>query len=106
MLYNLYRDRKALLTNTLLLGAYLLMAYFGGRTLASAAGVSPWSMGQVAPEGSPLLALLSFNVLFLAWRTTMKFGLVRRLYGLGHALLSAPRLVLGNLIGLSPPGGR
>jgi adsorption protein B len=100
VLYNLYRDRKALFTNALLLGAYALMSYFGGRTLGNAAGLAPWSLDQVVPSGSLLALLLSLNVFFLAWRATMKFQLVRRLYGLGHALLSAPRLVLGNVIGL------
>jgi bacteriophage N4 adsorption protein B len=104
VLYNLYRDRKALLTNSLLLFAYGLMVYFGGRTVAAAAGVSPWALSKVVRPASLLSWLLGLNVFFLAWRTTMKVGLVARLYGLAQGLLSAPRLVLGNFIGLWATG--
>jgi adsorption protein B len=104
VLYNLYRDRKALLTNSLLLCAYALLAYFGGRSLADAVGAAPWSLANVVPRASTLSWILGLNVFFLAWRTTMKFKLVGRLYGAAHAALSVPRLVLGNLIGLFATG--
>ena len=100
VLYNLYRDRKALLTNALLLGAYLLLTYFAGRTVADAAGVSPWNLSQVVPDASPLEVLLTLNIFFLAWRTSVKVRMVSKLHGLAHGLMSVPRLVLGNLIGL------
>jgi bacteriophage N4 adsorption protein B len=104
VLYHLYRDRKALAVNALLLGAYLLMAYLGVRSVASAAGLAPWSISNVAPDGSALDWILSFNLVFLAWRTIMKFGFVGRLYGAAQAALSLPRLFLGNIISLFATG--
>ncbi len=104
VLYNLYRDRKALAVNALLLGAYLLMAYVGARSVASAVGAAPWSLDRIAPGGSLLGLILSCNLFFLVWRTVMKFGFVRRLYGAAHGALSLPRLFLGNLISLFATG--
>lgn len=100
VLYCLWRDRKALLTNALLLGAYGLLAYVFARTSVSAAMGEPWSMEDVAPKGSWLAWVLVINLLLLVWRLGMKFYAVNRLYGPGHALMSVPRLMLGNLISL------
>ncbi len=94
--YCLWRDRKVIATNSLLLGAYLLIAALG---LMRA--VSPSRFAEVVPSGSGLWWLMTINLCFLVWRSIMKMGLVKRLYGLGHALLSIPRLVVTNVIGLS-----
>ncbi|WP_224372869.1 glycosyl transferase family protein [Hyalangium versicolor] len=100
VLYCLWRDRKALLTNALLLGAYGLLAYVFARTSVSATVGEPWSMDDVAPKDSWLAWILVINLLLLVWRLGMKFYAVNRLYGPGHALMSVPRLMLGNLISL------
>src|SRR5262249_36105621 len=45
--------------------------------------------------------LMAVNLVLLVWRTAMKMRFVGRLYGVGHALVSAPRLIVANLIGLA-----
>ncbi len=100
VLYCLWRDRKALFTNALLLGAYSLLAYVFARTSVSATSGEPWSVDDVAPRGSWLAWVLVINLLLLVWRLGMKCYAVNRLYGPGQALMSMPRLMLGNLISL------
>lgn len=101
VLYSLWRDRKALLTNLLLLGAYGLMAYVLARVSASAAEGTSWSVDKVAPQGSWLAWILIINLLLLVWRLGMKCYAVNRLYGPWQALMSLPRLMLSNLISLT-----
>jgi adsorption protein B len=94
--YCLWRDRKVIATNSLLLGAYLLIAVMG---LVRA--MAPSHFSELVPAGSSLWWLMTVNLVLLAWRSMMKMGLVRRLYGLGHGLLAIPRLIVTNVIGLS-----
>jgi adsorption protein B len=100
VLYCLWRDRKALVTNALLLSAYLLVAYVGVRSGIAWADGDGWKASSVVPAHSFLAWLLLANVMFAVWRLFMKARLVGKLYGAGHAALSVPRLVLANLIGI------
>jgi bacteriophage N4 adsorption protein B len=100
VLYCLWRDRKALLTNTLVLLAYLVAGYGVVRLAASAGGAAPAPDLGGGLAGQVLGLLFAFNLGAMVWRASMKAKLVGRLYGWGHALFSAPRLVLGNLISL------
>jgi bacteriophage N4 adsorption protein B len=97
--YCLWRDRKVVATNSLILGAYLLLAFL---TVHSA--LSPSGFAGVVPPRSLLWWLMTLNLLVLVWRTAMKMTFVGKLYGAGHALLSVPRMVVGNLIGLAATG--
>ena len=100
VLYCLWRDRKALFTNALLLAAYVLVAYTLARAAAAHATGGSWSAGAIVPARSALWWIVVLNLAFAAWRGAMKARLVGRLYGPGHALLSAPRLVIANVIGI------
>ena len=102
--YCLWRDRKALLTNLLLLLAYGLFAYMLGSSALSLAGVEGAAGSSIAEPYSLIWVLLATNLFFLVWRAAMKMSFVGRLYGAGHALMSVPRLILGNLIGLAATG--
>jgi adsorption protein B len=97
--YCLWRDRKVIATNSLLLGAYALIGVF-----ALGSGFSPSNMDTFVPPHSLLWWLLAFNMFVLVWRASMKMTFVGRLYGLGHAFASVPRLVVMNLIGLVATG--
>jgi adsorption protein B len=101
VLYCLWRDRKALFTNVLLLFAYALVTYVLVREAVSLSLGSPWSIDRVCPTGSALAWVLRINLFMLIWRASMKGWLVGRLYGLVQGLLSAPRMVLGNVISLA-----
>jgi adsorption protein B len=98
--YCLFRDRKALFTSALLFGAYLLLVAIGVRSGAACFSGAPGGLDALWPPGSPLRWILRINLCMLAWRVGTKAWLVRRLYGTVQALLSAPRMVLGNVISL------
>ena len=100
VLYCLWRDRKVVVTNSLLLSGYLLVLYAVLRTAVAQATGHAWSFEAVVHRDSPLMWLLTANIIFAAWRFAMKARFVGRLYGVGHALLSTPRLILGNVIGI------
>jgi bacteriophage N4 adsorption protein B len=100
VLYCLWRDRKAVVTNALLLSAYALALYFAGRAVVAHLTGTAWSFEKVVPAGSPLAWVLAFNVGGAVWRIGMKARFVGRLYGPLHALLTVPRLLLGNVIGI------
>jgi adsorption protein B len=100
VLYCLWRDRKALFTNVLLTLAYLLLAYVAVREIAGTLTGHPWSVSAIAGPRSLLGLLLAMNLATAVWRAAMKGYFVARLNGLGHALLSAPRLVLANVISI------
>jgi len=100
VLYCLWRDRRALFTNTLLLIAYMLLLYVGCRIVVAHVTGNPWSIEAVVPAHSVLAWMLAVNFACAGWRAVMKARLVGRLYGPGHALLCVPRLVVGNVIGI------
>ncbi len=104
VLYCLWRDRKGLVTNPLLLVAYLLCAYTAARAGFALAAGHTWSLDAIVPPGSFLAWLLTANLAMLGWRAAMKFWTVGALYGLVHAAVSGPRLVLANFIGLLATG--
>lgn len=101
VLYCLWRDRKAILTNLLLLCAYALLLYFLSRLTAAQIGYWAWNFDDVVPPGSALTWVLRFNFAFAGWRMVMKAFFVGRLYGPWHAALSVPRIFLANVIGIS-----
>jgi adsorption protein B len=101
VLYCLWRDRKAIVTNTLLSLAYALILYFLARTLMAVFLHSGWDYREVVPSHSVLSAVLAVNLWMLIWRFWVKGSLVHRLYGSWQGVLSVPRLVLGNVISLS-----
>lgn len=94
--YCLWRDRKAVATNSLLAGAYLLFALSFARVALTSADT-----GSIIPPHSPVWWLMGGNLVLLVWRAAMKMRFVGSLYGPAHALASAPRLIIANLIGLT-----
>jgi len=94
--YCLWRDRKVIATNSLLIGAYLWFALTGARMALTSA-----EMGSIISPHSLVWWLMSVNLLLLVWRAAMKMRFVGSLYGPAHALASVPRLIIANLIGLT-----
>jgi adsorption protein B len=97
----LWRDRKSILTNTLLVFAYLLFLYALGRGALAAATGTPWSLSSIIPDDGLLAAIVAANTVALAWRGAVKAWFVGRLYGPAQAALSLPRMVVGNVIALA-----
>ena len=100
VLYCLWRDRKAPLTNALLALAYILFFYVIGRTLLSAMTGSDWSASEFFAESALLTLLVGLNFGTMTWRAFMKFWLVQQLYGWAHGWMSLPRLVTSNVIAI------
>lgn len=98
VLYCLWRDRKAVFTNLMLLLAYSLGLCFAASSGYAVLTDSPWLFERVVQPGSLLSLLLWLNTGALIWRALLKAYFVGRLYGPVQALLSAPRLIAGNLI--------
>jgi adsorption protein B len=96
--YILFRDRKTLFTSQLnILGYLLVLLVLGfwigekldpdGHRFVSLTELQPW-----------VKVLLWLNGGFLVLRLVQRFIAVARIYGPVHGLMSAPRLVWGNLI--------
>ncbi|QZD90989.1 glycosyl transferase family protein [Qipengyuania aurantiaca] len=87
--YFLFRDRKALVTPTLAILAYALLAIY--------LALNIWSWVNDRPavalfSGHPAeLILLWFNLFALAARLLQRIFFVERIYGWGHAFMSIPR---------------
>lgn len=94
--YFMVRDRKSLIMPLLGILAYLLLLNFGV--------VSLWALatGHVRPElfpGGPLFqVLVAFNTASAVLRVLQRGYFVNRLYGWRHALMSAPRTVVGTFV--------
>ena len=98
VLYCLYRDRKALVTNLIAVFGYLVAAYCMVRLVHGNVTGRVWTFDNIFPPGSVLWWLVMGNTLVLAWRSVMKYLKVDELYGPVHGLLSIPRFFVSNLI--------
>ncbi|MXO49006.1 glycosyl transferase family protein [Erythrobacter vulgaris] len=94
--YFLFRDRKALVTPTLAIVAYVLvLTYLGLNVWSKASG------GDFIPLFSGqwfVLSLLWFNLFALGARILQRLFFVERIYGWGHAFMSIPRVFVLSLI--------
>lgn len=96
--YILFRDRKTLVTSQLNVLGYALVLLVAGFWLGERLdpdGHRYVSLTELAPW---VKALLWINGGFLVLRLAQRFIAVTRIYGPLQGLLSAPRLVWGNLI--------
>lgn len=96
--YLLFRDRKGLLTSFVAIIAYVLLLNFAFFLFADWMGW--WTVyypSAFSPHGW-LGILMTVNVVALALRMLQRSWFVYRLYGLQHALLAIPRMVIGNFI--------
>ena len=98
VLYCLWRDRKALLTNYLTMLAYGVALYCLLRLIFGAASGNVWTFDHIFPPGSVLWWLVMANTVILGWRVFMKFATVDRIYGTLHGMMSVPRFLVANVI--------
>jgi len=101
VLYCLWRDRKALLTNYVSILAYVVAVYCIVRLVLGLFHGHPWAFDNIFPPGSVIWWLVMANTLILLWRVVMKFITVEKIYGVPHALLSIPRFFVSNVINFS-----
>lgn len=89
------RDRRVTLAMPVLAIGYCALVAWGASMVVHAA------VGSAAPALAPQIeGLLLANILLLGWRLIVRAAFVAHAYGWREALLSAPRMAVGNYIGL------
>jgi adsorption protein B len=94
--YNLFHDRKVLVTNLLSFLGYGLVGYLVAYE-AYRTSVAP-DLLPLIPSDSTLWHLLPVAAALMAWRLVQRFIAVRRVYGVWPALTAMPRTVWANWI--------
>lgn len=102
--YMLFRDRKAILTNLLNLTGYVLVGVVLGLLAIEALFPDAYHFPALLERDSLLWNLLYLNGFLLLVRVFMRGYCVYKLYDLPQALLSFPRMILGNLINFLATG--
>lgn len=96
--YLLFRDRKGLFTSFIAILAYLLLANFFLFYLADRFGWWKVYYPSYFRPGGWLVTLMWLNAGALLLRVVQRAYFVGRMYGWEHALLSMPRMIVGNFI--------
>jgi adsorption protein B len=95
--YFLFRDRRGLLTNLLTLAAYPIVIFWLIVWLVE--WLNPEVVTPPLVENQEIFNTLMWIVIgLLSWRVFNRFSSVFRIYGIFQALLSIPRLVVGNFV--------
>lgn len=96
--YMLYRDRKALVANQLVMLANCIVPVVAAIWLYQILSPEAYHYPPIVEYGSFAWYVLIINLFFFAWRALLRGLYVRRIYGFWQGLLSIPRLVWGNTI--------
>ena len=96
--YLLLRDRKGIVTSFVSILAYLLVLDFGVLWLLQETGATNMRFPPLLEEGGWLAPVLMFNAFSLVLRVVQRVYFVNRLYGWEHALMSIPRMPVGNVL--------
>ncbi len=96
--YLLFRDRKGLVTSFVAIAGYFLLLNFLAFWAADRLGIwHTYFPSRFSPAGW-VGTLILLNACALLLRTAQRAFFVQRLYGWEHAVLSAPRMVIGNFV--------
>lgn len=96
--YLLFRDRKGLFTSFIAIFAYLLLLNFIVFYLLDMAGLWTIHFPSAFSVHGWLQWLMCANLLAFGCRVVQRWHFVHKLYGWEHALLSIPRMVIGNMV--------
>ncbi len=88
------RDRRGPLAMLVLAAAYLALVLWLVHFAAT------WGQPGDPVIAGPLAALMAANGLLLLWRMAMRAAFVGRLYGTTEALMSLPRMMVGNIVAM------
>ena len=97
----LYRDRKAIAANIVSGLSYAVLLYVVGLESVSRGFGGTEQIRPVVEKGSALWYIVFADTLLMLWRMLQRYAGVRRVYGHAAAMLSIPRLVVGNIINLA-----
>ena len=96
--YLLFRDRKGLVTSFIAILAYVLLANFFLFFLADKFGWWTVYYPSYFRPGGWLVTLMWLNAVALLLRVVQRAYFVGHMYGWEHAVLSIPRMIVGNFI--------
>ncbi len=96
--YVLFRDRKVLLTSQVNILGYGVVALVCGLWLRDSLSETPSGFSPLDGLSTWVIALLVLNGAFFVLRLAQRFISVARIYGVRQGLMSAPRVVVGNVI--------
>lgn len=96
--YFFFRDRKGVFTAFISVMAYVLLLQFSFFYVAHELGYWEIRFPPILTENAFYLALLYVNGIALVLRTVQRAYFVGSRYSLMHGLLSAPRIIVTNLI--------
>ena len=96
--YLLFRDRKGLVTSFIAILAYVLLANFFLFFLADKFGWWTVYYPSYFRPGGWLVTLMWLNAFALLLRVVQRAYFVGHMYGWEHAVLSIPRMIVGNFI--------
>lgn len=96
--YLLFRDRKGMVTSFIAILAYLLLANFFLFYLADRFGWWTVYYPSYFRPGGWLVTLMWLNAVALLLRVLQRMYFVGNMYGWEHAVLSIPRMIVGNFI--------
>ncbi|MEG0150051.1 MAG: glycosyl transferase family protein [Comamonas sp.] len=102
--YLLFRDRKGLITAFVAIAAYLI--FFNYMLLALLGAMGWWSdsLPPIQSLAHWVQVVIALNFMALLLRMAQRAYFVGRIYGGVHALLSIPRMVVGNFINAAAAG--
>ncbi len=96
--YLLARDRKGIITSFVSIIAYIIFLQLLLFWLLKMTGVWTMQFPSVFQAGTWQMNVALLTTAALATRVVQRFYFVNRLYGWEHALMSIPRMVVGNMI--------
>lgn len=96
--YLLFRDRKGLVTSFISIIGYVLLFTFLLMVGLERAGVWKVYYPSIFEQGSLLATLMWLNMVALLLRIVQRCYFVGRMYGWEHAMISIPRMIIGNFI--------
>lgn len=96
--YLLARDRKGIITSFVSIIAYVIFLQLLLFWAMRATGLWSMQFPTVFQAGTWQMNIALFTTAALAMRVVQRFYFVNRLYGWEHALMSIPRMVVGNVV--------
>ena len=94
----LYRDRKAIVVNLISALAYGALLFVLIHEAVSRGIPGQESLPPVVEKETPLWYIVVADTMLMLWRFLHRYVSVSRIYGHGAALLSLPRIAVGNVI--------
>lgn len=96
--FTLYRDRKAVVTNSINLFAYIVVLYLLLYEAIRWGFQAEAHLPPIVTRGTLLWNLVIIDTILMLWRLLHRFIATRRVYGIWAGLLSIVRVPLSNII--------